>query len=228
MLPCKFGFTPRIATPHFMATLALCLSGSIAFNAHATLLGDSVTATLSSPLGIIGNSADPTPINVSDTVTVGAGSEITPGVGNVGFYMLDSEYIDFQGGAISLRAQCGATTSQGVCITGYGSGAKYIFSDLNDSLGVITGFNLLSSHFLNFNSNWVSLIDAHTISVALDTMQLEDQGNGESNNFGLLTINLVVRPGTQPPGNDVPEPGSLPLSLAAALALACTARRRRF
>ena len=73
----------------------------------------------------------------------------------------------------------------------------------------------------------MSLIDAHTISVALDTMQFQNQGNGEANNFGLLTINLIVTPNIRPPLNEAPEPNSLALALVAALALAGVARNRK-
>ena len=226
MQPYKYGTLRLAAVPRLLGTLGLCLSSALASNAHATLVGDSVTATLSAPNGFVG---DPPLSNLSgtDTVTVGAGQEISAGNGDIGNnFMLAGEFIDFQAASISLRANCGMVVS-GNCVTGYASGAKYTFSDLDDSAGTITGFTLSSSFFQNFDANWVSFIDAHTISVALDTMQFQDQGNGEANNFGLLTINLIVTPNIRPPLNEAPEPNSLALALVAALALAGVARNRK-
>lgn len=231
MQPYKYGTMRLAAVPRLVATLGLCLSSTWAFNAHATLVGDSVTATLDSLNGTI---IDPALILLSDTVTVTAATEIYGGLSantNIGKFMYDPEFIDFQASAISLQVQCGGNNGvngqPGSCISGYASGAKYIFSDLNDSDGKITGFTVMQSHILNFDANWVTRIDDHTISVALDTMQFEDQGNGESNNFGLLTINLIVTPDVRPPLNEAPEPNSLALALVAALALAGVARNRK-
>ncbi len=226
MQPYKYGTLRLAAVPRLLVALGLCFSSALASNAHATLVGDSVTATLSAPNGFVG---DPPLSNLSgtDTVTVGAGQEISAGNGDIGNnFMLAGEFIDFQAASISLRANCGMVVS-GNCVTGYASGAKYTFSDLDDSVGTITGFTLSSSFFQNFDANWVSFIDAHTISVALDTMQFQDQGNGEANNFGLLTINLIVTPNIRPPLNEAPEPNSLALALVAALALAGVARNRK-
>lgn len=227
MQPYKYGTMRLAAVPRLFVTVGLCLSSALAFNAHATLVGDSVTATLNAPNGFVG---DPplTTLLGTDTVTVGAGQEISAGDGHdIGDnFMLSGEFIDFQEASISLRANCGMVVS-GNCVTGYASGAKYTFSDLDDSLGTITGFSLSSSLFKNFDANWVSLIDAHTISVALDTMQFIDQGKGEADNFGLLTINLIVTPNVRPPLNEAPEPNSLALALVAALALAGVAGSRK-
>ena len=58
-------------------------------------------------------------------------------------------------------------------------------------------------------------------------MQFIDQGKGEADNFGLLTINLIVTPNVRPPLNEAPEPNSLALALVAALALAGVAGSRK-
>jgi len=92
-------------------------------------------------------------------------------------------------------------------------------------VGTITGFTLVHSGFSNFSASWVSLINTHTISLALDTMEFTDLGQGSSNNFGLLTINLTISRDQPPPDNNVPEPSSVALIALATLALAGTRRR---
>lgn len=214
---------PRVAMPRLLLTACVCFAAVFSTGAQATLVGDSVTATLSSPNGIV---VDSTPISeTNSSVLVGAGNEITPGDGSpIGSWLLPSEFIDFQASAIALSLACG-DDSTGRCMTGYGSGAQYIFGGLDDSLGTITGFSLAHSGFSNFNASWVSLIDAHTISLALDTMEFTDLGQGSSENFGLLTINLTISRDQPPPDNNVPEPSSVALIALASLALAGTRRR---
>jgi hypothetical protein len=215
--------------------LGLCLFSVFAPSAHATLLPNP-TVTLDSPLGFVGGPLDP--IFLVDTTTLVAGPEIKAGDGtNIGAQMLPDESIDFHDdsnhiGAITLRVGCGTTVGElSVCVTGFGSGARYIFGDLDDSLGTIIGISLSDvSGFLNASSDiagWVTLVDSNTISLALDTMQFIDRGAGTSDNFGLLTINLILDTVVQPPNNDVPEPNSLALALLAGLALTGFSRKHK-
>jgi hypothetical protein len=224
------------SAPRFLVTLGLCLFSAFAPSAHATLL-PSPTVTLDSPLGFVGGPFNP--INFFDTTTLVAGAEIKAGdTTNIGGQMLPGEFIDFHDdinhvGAITLKIACGTTVvSEGasVCVTGFGSGAKYVFGELDDTLGTIIGISLSDvSGFLNASSviaSWVTLDDPNTISLALDTMQFIDIG-GDSGNFGLLTINLILGTVVQPPNNDVPEPNSLALALLAGLVLAGFNRQRK-
>ncbi len=229
MQPYKYGTMRLVAVPRVLVTLGLCLSMAFSLEAKATLT--TVTTTLESPNGIV---SDATPIHLVDTISVGAGAEInstpTSSGPNIGTSMLDVEFIKFLGSSITVRAGCGDNPSNGFCMTGYGSGAKYIFSDLVDTMGAITGFHLRDiSGFQNFDLNSVSFNSTdHTLSVALDTMHILDIINtGASLLFGELTIDLLTAPDVQPPVNDIPEPNSLALALVAALALAGVARNRK-
>lgn len=224
MPPSNPKLKPSVAMPRLLLTACLFIAAAFSTGAQATLVGDSVSVSLSSPNGVIISS---TPISETNSaLIVGAGNEITQEDGSpVASLMLSGEYIDFQASAISLRLACG-DDSTGPCMTGYSTGAKYIFGGLDDSLGTITGFSLLHSGFNNFSTSWVSLINAHTISLALDTMEFTDLGQGTSNNFGLLTINLTISR-DQPPDNNVPEPSSVALVALASLTLIGARGRER-
>ena len=226
--------------------IAIALSLVAAPAANATLIGDSVTATLSSPNGIVGDS---TPINESDTVSVGGGIEISAGDGsNIGNWMLpgggslglplDSEFIDFQASSILVRVVSGSAGSGpngdiAPFVTGYETGAQYIFSGLNDSVGTITGISFAVAdasagqsaivNLATLPSDWIKRVDANTISLALDQLEFFDRGNGTSNNFADITVNLIVQ---QPP-TPAPEPGSLALLGAGVWVLFVTRRRRK-
>ena len=164
--------------------------------AHAGLAGDSVTATLNSPNGLL---SDATPISLSDTVTVSGTVEISAGNGtNIGSFMLTGvsggntipEFIDFQDASIQLRVMAGDSAG-GVPVTGYASGAKYIFSGLDFAGGTITGVNVVgsSADISNFGSlsSWGTLDNAHQISFAIDAIQFVDKPGAD---FADITINL--------------------------------------
>ncbi len=213
---------------NLMARQALCASlvsllCLAAAPANATLIGDSVTAQLVSPGGLL---SDPTPINLSDTVTaVSPGIEIAAGNGtNIGGFMLTGvgvqESIDFQDFSIVLRLLAGDPAHPD--LTGYAAGAKYVFSGLNLSGGeTITGVSLTAVSIANLNQAWVSLDNPNQISFALDLLQFVVPASGTT--FGDVTINIAHRLVTPP---TVPEPASLLLAGEALLGLWQTGRRR--
>ncbi len=223
-VPLRYFFLARLTAGLFLAS-SLLLAG---MPAQASLIGDSVTAQLLSPNGI---TSDPSPINLSDTVTVGSGVEISAGDGsNIGgpttvgtitdCCMLTgataSEFIDFQADQILVQILAGDTDQSGNLITGYASGAQYILSSLDYIGGVITGITVNTSGFINPSALAVTLVDPNTISLNLDTVEIAPPASGTA--FGDVTIGLQVRL-TEPPPPTVPEPSTLLLIAAPALLL---------
>ncbi len=194
----------------------LTLGSALAIPAHATLIGDSVTAQLLSPNGITPG-LDPNPVSLSDTVTVvSPGIEISAGNGtNIGGFMLTGvpdttkEFIDFRASSIVLRILAGDVVG-GVPVTGYASGGKYVFSDLDFLGGTITGITFSASdadiaNLAGLGGNWITLDGLDTIAVMLDQIQFVDKAGTD---FADITINLQTGQGSPPP---LPEPSSLAL-----------------
>lgn len=205
---------------------AIAASLALAASAHASLLGTSATATLDSPNGVLG---DTTPVLFTDTVTVSAGQEIKAGNGsNIGGFMLPAEFIDFTDTSIWVRVAAGGTLNSGALVTGYGSGAHYTFSALNPVNETISGFsvsvgaNEISNLAALTAANWISQVDAHTFTLALDPILFVDPGTGSSNAFADVKINFTFKPTTT---QNVPEPASVAL-LAAALGALAWSRKR--
>lgn len=204
----------------------VALSFLLAAPAQASLVGDSVIATLLKPNGILADAS--LNATLTDTRTVGAGIEISAGDGsNIGGFLITGataqESIDFADFTINLRILSGDTDSSGNPVTGYGSGAKYVFSDLDIAGSDIVGLTFSASGISNLvalGSAWITLDNAHQVSVMLDTMLITNTATGTD--FADVTIRLLTRD-VQPP-NGAPEPGSVAL---AGLALAALWRARR-
>lgn len=191
-----------------------------------------ITVQLLAPGGL---TSDPTPINVSQTVAV---ADLATGIslaggGDVGNYLLTGERVYFGDGLINLKIGVGDDTS-GVYTTGYlgdGSGhARYVFDNLDLTGLTISGFDIASSSGFASPASVASLVhllDPHTLTVDLDTLEIAHLVQGSSNNFAQLSIRLLTRDAPPPPASGVPEPASLSLFLIAALGALRIRRPRR-
>lgn len=207
----------------FIVSLA-CATALVGPVQAASLTGDSVEVKLSMPNGITG---DPTPATLTTSVVVGAGVEVAAGDGSdVGNFMLTnaqaiSEFIDFDAFTINLRLLNGDPDNE--ALLGFGAGAAYLFSDLNIAGKVIVGGSLSDlGGFSNFSTAWLGFNGLDAFSLALDTIELADRGQGIGR-FGDLQITLLVRDDDQDPGR-VPLPASLLLIGAGLIALRISRR----
>lgn len=189
----------------------------------AGLSGDQVGIQLDMPSGL---TIDPTPLNFSDLVLVGAGPEIAAGDGtDIGGFMLTnaqaiSEFIDIDEFTISLRLLSGDDANPS--LLGFGAGARYLFDDLDIAGKIIVGGTLSSlGGISNFDSAWLSFNGSDGFALAIDDIELSDRGQGIGR-YGDLQISLITR--DRDPTNPVPAPASL--LLAASALLICRGLRR--
>lgn len=214
------GVSALLALSALSAAQAATFSGPIAVSliAPGGLTSDGVTVT-------------PDPLNLTQNLPVGG--SITPGDGgDIGGFMLPLESISTSDTSILVRVAEGASNGT----TGYlGSGgqhARYQFDGLNITGQLITGLtfsatdNFGAGSFVGVSNlpaltaaNAIRLTSAHSIVLELDQIHFVDRGQGESNNFADLRINLVT--------SAVPEPGASALSLFGLLAMGGWCMRRR-
>ncbi len=211
-----------------LSSVLACLFSILGAPAYASLIGDSVTAELSSPNGVLGDS---TPVDLIDTVTVAdPGVEISAGDGtNIGSFMLPGpppESIDFGTSSIVVTIDAGNVLADGTLVTGYAPGAEYIFSGLDFAGSTITGINVATSGFFanlsTLNAQpWITLDNPNQVTLRLDLIEFtQPPGGGQSNAYGVATINLLTTP-----NGVVPEPGSMALIGLALLTLWANRRR---
>ncbi|GAO36077.1 hypothetical protein SCT_1476 [Sulfuricella sp. T08] len=178
---------------------------------HATLIGQSVTATY----------LDNTPFSSSDTVTVGAGVEI-PGSDNTKNLVIDAilfsaDFIDINGSSIVIQLSGGGTPMGG----GYSNagfdlfpGARIEFTGFSFAPDILNGINLVLT-------GATGLTNADVVFTA-SSLTLNNLGNlgilGSSiRDHGQIALNFQTSQQT------VPEPGTL---LLFGLGLATLALRR--
>ena len=185
--------------------------------AIAGLIGTNVDVTLNSPMDSI---------NISDTVAVTTPAiEIQAGdttnIGSSGIMYTDtsssgsvSEYINFFDTSVTLRI-AGADPS-GSGITGYSTGAEYVFSGLDSSITGIDSINL-SSNISNFSDVAQApgctegiCFSNQSLTVFLDQITMAPDGSLPAP-MGLVTINFSTQGITPPPPppNPAPEPATL-------------------
>lgn len=219
----------RTGLTHLAGLLAL----SAASLAHAANYSGPLTVSLLAPGGITsdGVSIDPTPLNLTQSLTPGA--QIVPGDGgSIGGFMLPAEFIKNIGTSFQLRVSQGASNGT----TGYlGLGAqhaRYQFDGLNITGFTITGLSYsLKDNFLNTGTSGASneaalisgqvvkLLSPHSFEVNLDQIKFRDRGLGESNNFVDFRIDVVT--------TAVPEPSTALLALLGVAVLGLTHRARK-
>lgn len=204
------------------AFICLAAVGLTFPNASATLIGDTVSITLDSPNGILGD-LEPSPIFVTDNVLVSAATEIATEDSSLigGGYMQGNEFIDFFASSIVLRVAGAYETPAGYHLPGYGVGGRYIFSGLDHSAGTITGLTFSTSGITNLpslGSSWIRLSDAHTVIVELDKMEVLTSWAG-TDGYADITINLQV--------TAVPEPGTAGMMLLGLGLLGLGLRKRQ-
>jgi hypothetical protein len=220
--------------PWFRAVVGALALGTFAV-AHASL-SSPISVSLLAPGGITtdgtASNTDTTPISAIDNVN--SSQSITPGDGsNIGAWMLSTESIGFLGNSILLDIAAGAADATTKALsTGYlgvpGEHARYLFAGLDIAGSSIIGFD---GSFTGLDSpllltDFVTLIDAHTLSVDLDSLIFRDPGTGQSDALAQVTINLLTRSsgGNGNGGGTVPEPAT-PALVAVALLVGLGVRR---
>jgi len=185
---------------------AAALVALVAGDAHATLIGQSVSVALTD-----GGSLD-----ASDVVVVGSGAEITPGDGSLlGALLLPNESIDLGSFTIEVALEEGAANGT----TGYPSGTRYRFSNLSfsDPSLFISGVSLALANVSGVTLGSEVTFGGDFVSLLIDTLVIGDIPNAVDVGSVTLTLEVAV----------VPEPSALALLASGCLALALRRWRSR-
>lgn len=218
--PPSRSFTRPLAL--LVGVLAIGASGAL----HAASFAQPVNVILSAPGGLTSDGVEivePGPITVADLLA--PGQRLLPGDGSqVGDFLLPLESIELQNTSILVRIAQGASDGSTGYLGADGLPASYTFSGLEVSGQQITGFslsfgdNFSPSGFVGISNlpallsnNWISLTSSHSLRLNLDALRFRDRGQGESNNFADIRIDLQLAP--------VPEPHTWLLSLSGLIAL---------
>ena len=221
---------------------SLCLLG-LSGAAHAALVGlagDAIDVTLYQDATTIAadlGSGIPQDIGiiVDTSVTEISASNVPAsnigGSGHLYTGATESESVDLRAFSFVVRllAGGGSGTLADPYVTGWGAGARYVFSDLdldpadNQEIVNVTATDT-GGTISNFDASWASFTGPNTISFALDEIQFGAATSGTT--FGEVTLTLQTRDKVTPPGPTVPEPGSIALTSLALAALWGANRRR--
>ncbi|TDP80667.1 putative secreted protein with PEP-CTERM sorting signal [Aquabacterium commune] len=225
-------FLPSSATRTLsllIGTLALCASGAL----QAASFSQPVNVILSAPGGLTSDGVDvvePGPITVADLLA--PGGRLVPGDGSqIGDFMLPLESIELKDTSILVRIAQGASNGSTGYVGAGGLPASYTFTGLEvigqqiTGLSLSFGDNFSPSGFVGISNlpvlvsnNWISLTSPHSVQLNLDALRFLDRGQGESNNFADIRIDLQLAP--------VPEPQTWLLGLSGLLALGVVGIRR--
>jgi hypothetical protein len=189
---------------------------------QALALGTLLLLSASADASLVGTAlvrvSDGASLDVSDSVGIGAGPEITPGDGsNIGALLLPSESFDLGDFTIELLLEEGAVDGT----TGYPAGTRVVFANLDfgdPALEIVDiGVELVNISGVALGSEIT--FTGHSIAVRVGTL-----GIGEivgAVDVGTIRLNLEVAP--------VPEPGSVALwTLGITLLAGTRAFRRKF
>jgi hypothetical protein len=234
----------------WLAAVIMAASSPVALAAN---LSGNVTVNLIAPGGLTsdgGATIDPTPVSLSDTVTVSAGAielsagdsttigsqlmltSPTPIGSSIPLYApVSSELIDFNGSSIFVRLLTGSASALNVYTTGYlGSGgthARYEFTGLNVPGETITGLSyLVGDNFGTLANTGLVNPPANFIrltsahSIVFELDQLQFADRGQGNASNYAEFRIDLQ--TAP----VPEPSTFALALLGLGLTAWTARRR--
>lgn len=213
--------------------LALCGLGASAHAALIGLTGDAINVNLYSDATTV--AAGDTGLVVSalteisssnlPSSNIGGSGNLLPGLGGT-----DGEAIDLRSFSFVLRLLAGGGGNGSPLVTGWGAGARYVFSDLNlnaaDNLEIY-GVSAASTGgtISNFSASWAKFISPTEISFDVEAIVFGQATSGTT--FGEVTLTLLTRTPVvvEPPTPGLPEPGTMVLSGLALVALMASRRR---
>ncbi len=234
-MPCLANYSRRARRVAQASLLALCGLGASAHAALIGLTGDAINVELYSDATTV--AAADTGLSVSalteisssnvPTSNIGSSGNLLPGLGGA-----DGESVDLRGFSFVLRLLAGGGTGNpnDPLVTGWGAGARYVFSDLDlnaaDNLEIY-GVSATSTAgtISNFSTSWAHFISPTEVSFDIDAIEFGQATAGTT--FGEVTLTLLTRTPVivVPPTPGVPEPGTMVLSGLALVALLASRRR---